>query len=101
MCAAVIPPSQPRTQHRVGLPGAANGHELPRPSVVLLDGTPDGFFLIRLNKEGVFCGDTWHLTAEEALSQAAFEFESVGTWHEIPAEVSDAQAYAIRHATTG
>jgi hypothetical protein len=101
MFAAVTPPSPQRVRHYVGLPDAAERRELPRPSVALIDGKPNGFYLIRLSSDGTFCGDTWHRTAEEARGQAEFEFERVGAWQEIPVEVSDPEAYAVRHARTG
>jgi hypothetical protein len=69
--------------------------------VALIDEKPDGFYLIRLTDDGTFCGDTWHLTAEEARGQAAFEFESIGVCATFPREFSDPKAYAVRYAKTG
>jgi hypothetical protein len=54
-----------------------------------------------LTNDGSFCGDTWHLTREDARGQARFEFERVGVWREIPVDVADAQSYAVRHIKTG
>jgi hypothetical protein len=51
-----------------------------------------------LTSDGTFCGDTWHQTADDARAQAEFEFDRVGTWHEIPADVGDAREYAFVHA---
>jgi hypothetical protein len=98
--AAVTTPVPPRVRHYVGLPDSPDQRDLPRPSVVLIDDKPEGFFLIRLTDDGTFCGDTWHLTVEEARGQADFEFESIAEWRDVPAAVSDPQAYAVRHAKT-
>jgi hypothetical protein len=100
MFAAVTTPIPPRVRHYVGLPDSPDQRDLPHPSVALIDEKPDGFYLIRLTDEGTFCGDTWHLSAEEARGQAEFEFESIGVWLDVPAEVSDPEAYAVRHAKT-
>ena len=96
--AAVRRPSEPRVRHNVGLPGAGDRRELPEPTVAIIDERSEGFYLIRFTDDGAFCGDTWHPTAEEARGQAEFEFERVGEWREIPAEVSDPETYAVRHA---
>lgn len=88
-------------RHYVGVPWPADRRELPHPTVALIDETREGFYLIRLTSDGTFCGDTWHLTNEEARGQAEFEFEHVGNWREISATVSDAKAYAIQHVKTG
>ena len=95
----MTPPGEARVRHSKGLPWAADRADLPRPSVALLTEVSDGFLLIRLTSDGAFCGDTWHPTANDARGQAEFEFDRVGTWHELPADVADPQAYAIRHAT--
>jgi hypothetical protein len=72
------PPGEPRVRHYKGLPWASDRAEFPLPSVAVLNETPDGFFLIRLTSDGTFCGDTWHLTADDARAQAEFEFDRVG-----------------------
>ncbi len=35
----------------------------------------EGFFLLRFDAEGQFCGDTWHASEEDAKKQAEFEYE--------------------------
>lgn len=35
-----------------------------------------GAFMLRYDKNGDFCGDTWHQTIEEAKAQASFEFNT-------------------------
>lgn len=101
MFAAVTPSSERPVRHYEGLPGTADRHELPRPTVVLIDETDDGIYLIRLADDGAFCGDTWHLTSEEARGQAEFEFASLSAWRDVPGDVSDPKAYALRSARTG
>jgi hypothetical protein len=98
--AAVTVPSVPRVRHYVGFPDSADRRELPRPTVVLIDEKPDGFYLIRLTNDGTFCGDTWHQSDEDARGQAEFEFDQVGVWREIPADVTDPGSYAGRHTKT-
>jgi hypothetical protein len=99
--AAVTTASEQPVRHYEGPPDSADRRELPSPSIAVLEETPEGFYLIRLDGHGRFCGDTWHLTAEDARGQAEFEFDRVGVWHEIPSEVSDPKAYAVRHAKAG
>ena len=101
MFAAVTLLSGPRVRHYEGLPDSPHRRDLPRPTVALIDETREGFYLIRLTDDGTFCGDTWHPSADEARGQAAFEFDRVGTWHQIPAHVADSRSYAIQHVKTG
>jgi hypothetical protein len=101
MFAEVTPGRAPRTRHYVGVRWWPNRLELPHPTVVLIDEAPEGFYLIRLTKDGTFCGDTWHPTGDEARRQAEFEFDRVGVWREIPGEVSDSTSYVIHHVKTG
>jgi hypothetical protein len=99
--ASVTPPAgEPRVRHYKGMPWASDRAEFPRPSIAVVNETPDGFFLIRLTRDGTFCGDTWHMTVDDARGQAEFEFDRVGTWHEIPADVGDPREYAVGHAKT-
>jgi hypothetical protein len=101
MFAALTLPSVPPVRHYVGFPDSADRRELPRPAVALIDEKPDGFYLIRLTNDGTFCGDTSHLAGDDARDQAEFEFERVGVWGDIPAQVADAQSYGVRHVMTG
>jgi hypothetical protein len=94
-CAFVRQATPPRVRHHSGLPGSPDSQDLPRPSLALLEERSDGFFLIRLTFDGIFCGDTWHMTAEEARGQAEFEFDLVGPWLDIPDDV-DPTEYAIQ-----
>jgi len=48
---------------------------LPPPDFVEIKADASGFFLLRFNSQGVFSGDTWHQSVEEAKAQARFEYE--------------------------
>src|SRR5690606_28078669 len=95
--------SRGKTIHRLGYPpglnGAGNDPEtrLPSPDVVLLEEESErNFFLYRLTKGGLFGGDTWHQSVDDAKYQADFEYgKALGEWREIPPEVSDAPEFAI------
>ena len=65
---------------------------------MLIEQKPKGFFLYRYTAEGVFAGDTWHMTLADAKYQAEQEYrETLGEWKDIPATAGDAQKYALRH----
>jgi hypothetical protein len=69
----------------------------PVADVLVLEATDEqGVVLYRFTTEGVFCGDTWHETIEDAGDQAAYEFgDAVGPWHEIPPDVANTIDYAL------
>jgi len=69
---------------------------MPQPTLVLMDESSKGVSLIRLTSSGEFCGDTWHRTMDDAHHQLAFEFESVGEFEPIPADVTDVEAFVAR-----
>jgi hypothetical protein len=50
------------------------GTELPSPVSLEISGEEGGFFLFRLNADGVCIADTWHATVAEAMRQAMFEY---------------------------
>jgi hypothetical protein len=93
-----VPVDRPRVRHSVGLPWDDDRVDLPEPSVVLIEERADGAFLVRLDTDGRFGGDTWHASIDDARYQLAMEFESAGEWASIPPEVEDAAAYAMSHA---
>ena len=78
---------------------------LPVADVLVLETTDEqGIMLYRYTTEGVFCGDTWHETIEDAKDQAGYEFgDTVGSWHEIPPDVANAIDYALTriHPSSG
>jgi hypothetical protein len=52
---------------------------LPFATSLVIEPGENGVLLLRYNAAGEFCGDTWHLTVEEAKAQAKFEFEVEST----------------------
>jgi hypothetical protein len=83
-----------RTRH------TANGDPLPAPRVVVVvpaDRHEEGWFLIRYAAGGIFGGDTWHATADEARAQAESEYQGmIDDWRTVPPEEPDAVACALR-----
>ena len=77
---------------------------LPVADVLLLIAGDDrsgdaGAMLFRYTAHGEFGGDTWHLTVADAQGQAEDEYrDALGAWEEVPADVADAHAYAVRYA---
>ena len=67
--------------------------------VLLVVGKEEGAMLFRYTAHGDFGGDTFHLTAEEALEQAAFEYgDALGEWLTVPDEITDPHAFAVQYA---
>ena len=93
--------SAPRVHHYVGVPPELTGgretrRELPPTSVLLIDQSENGVFLIRFADDGRVAGDTWHPTVDEAKEQATFEFGgAVSTWKAVPIDVNDVVAFII------
>jgi len=73
---------------------------LPSPDVVLLVADGDATaMLFRYTAFGEAAGDTFHATPEAARAQAAEEYgDALGTWVEVPDDVSDAHLFAVRYA---
>lgn len=74
---------------------------LPTPDVVLLvaDGGDATAMLFRYTAFGEAAGDTFHDSLEAAREQAAEEYgDALGSWVEVPDEVSDAHLFAVRYA---
>jgi hypothetical protein len=92
----------PVVRHYRGLPQEFSTFDeppqlLPRPELLILEETPDGWYLYRYTASGEFSGDTWHSSLEEAREQAGYEFgESMSAWQLIPEEIEDALSYALR-----
>ena len=104
LSAAVDEPA--RTVHYLGLPAALcpNGQrtQLAVPELLLLcdDRGGERVFLFRYTRAGDFCGDTWHLDAEEAREQAAYQYpDRLGEWVDIalpmPHEVTTKDHLAV------
>lgn len=98
--------SLPRTRHYVGLPPEIGGDDdarelLPMAGVLVLEEAIErgnrSYFLIRYAADGTYAGDTWHLTVDEALEQASYEFgDALGRWIDVPPDVDDARAFVVR-----
>lgn len=73
---------------------------LPEPDVVLLVSDDGGSAMVfRYTAHGDFGGDTLHSTIAEAREEAAAEYEeALLPWEEVPDEITDAHAFAIRYA---
>ena len=66
----------------LGVNGPETAAEFPVAVKLEISVGEDGFFLLRFDHNGVFCGDTWHQTIEEAKDQARFEYSvSEDEWH--------------------
>ncbi|MES2793785.1 MAG: hypothetical protein V4719_29490 [Planctomycetota bacterium] len=65
--------------------------ELPLAVTVVIEANGEEILLLRFDKDGEFCGDTWHQSMSDAKEQARFEFGiSLSDWSENPAISSDA-----------
>lgn len=88
-----------RVTHTAGFP-IDPSQMLPAPDVVLLITDDDpGAMLFRYTAHGEFAGDTWHPSADDAREHAIYDYsDALGDWVDVPQEVEDAHAYAIRYA---
>ena len=80
------------------VPAECTAGALPWPDVIVVlpDSCSTACSLYRWTRDGRFGGDTWHERLEDALRQAAIEYEELlEEWKRIPAEVDDVQGYAI------
>jgi hypothetical protein len=73
---------------------------LPAPDVLLLvDGGRGDCMLFRYTAHGELCGDTPHENAAQAETQAAVEYgDALYPWMDVPTDVADAHAFAVRYA---
>ena len=63
---------------------------------LVIEESPEGFFLYRYSVEGDCVGDTWHMSIDEAKHQAAYEYEGlVGNWTDVPPEVEDVVTFGL------
>ena len=73
---------------------------MPHPHVVLAVSDGTSAMLYRYAADGTFAGDTWHESLEEAKAAAEEEYGlALQAWREVPADVTDAHAYAIANAS--
>lgn len=88
----------------VGLPPELTGGDdtrqpLPRPRILLIEFKDDGLFLCRATEDGTFCGDTWHLSIDDAKAQAESEYgDLVGNWIEVPSNIENYIEFALQTA---
>ena len=70
------------TKHTVGVL-SANGPkpmlELKKAVTVEITANEEGVFLFRFDRDGTFCGDTWHQSVVDAKKQAKAEFNILET----------------------
>jgi hypothetical protein len=91
----------PQVKHFLGMPpdltaGRDRRERLPWPRVLVIEERPHGIFLFRFAEDGSFGGDTWHMSVIEAEEQAKYEYgDALSEWRRVPAEVSDAVAFAF------
>lgn len=73
---------------------------LPVPDIVLLVSDDDTSAMVfRYTANGEFGGDTLHGSVEEACEEAEAEYEdALLAWEDVPDEVNDAHAFAVRYA---
>jgi hypothetical protein len=88
-----------RAAHTAGFPLDAE-KMLPVADVVLVVADGDeGAMLFRYTAHDDFGGDTWHTSLAEAQEQAAYEYgDALLPWIEVPEEVTDPHAFAVRYA---
>jgi len=116
--------SEPKTRHYVGFPEELGvqgdvQQELPSAQVILLNqsdegyflyrytatgqsGGDTGYFLYRYTATGQSGGDTWHLTLDDALYQAQFEYgDGLMDWYPAPQNADDILTIALNHLAQG
>ena len=88
-----------RSVHTAGYPMSPDAM-LPWADVVLLiDSGSDGCMLFRYTAFGDYGGDTPHDTRADAEAQAEYEYgTALLKWIDVPEDVIDAHAFAIRYA---
>jgi hypothetical protein len=65
---------------------------------LVIEETPEGFFLYRFDKDGQCVGDTWHANEEEAREQADYEYgKGTTSWSNIPESVDDVVKFTLAH----
>ena len=90
-----------KTKHYIGMPPSLTGgtdtrQELSPSLFLVIEEKPDGVFLYRYGIGGVFAGDTWHQSIDDAKHQASNEYgDSVRDWKDVPQEISDVVAFGL------
>jgi hypothetical protein len=73
---------------------------LPVPDIVLLVSDDDTTAMVfRYTAHGEFGGDTYHASVDEAKEDTEAEYEdALLAWEDVPEQVGDAHAFAVRYA---
>lgn len=90
---AMVRQATGNTKHTLGILGPNRPEvesELPNALTVVIEANDEGILLLRFDKCGEFCGDTWHQSIDEAMEQAHFKFGiSTSDWSKDAAISSD------------
>ena len=97
-CAEVssLAPTPTGQSEPADLSDVGTGRRLPDVKAVFIDVRVEGFFLERFNDRGELVGTTQHETMDEAMWQAASEYE-IADWRSCPEDV-DPVAYIRAHS---
>lgn len=88
----LLPGAPGKSRHYWGAPGELGGEQRPMadPTVLELAVAEEGSFLIRHTDGGEFAGDTWHMTREDAIHQAEFEYgDRIAGWTRLADDTTD------------
>ena len=90
---------QRRVTQTAGFPIDASKILPPPDVIVLIAGEDPGAMLFRYTAHGEFCGDTWHMSTDDARESCIYEYsDALGEWVDVPPEVEDAHGYAVQYA---
>ena len=68
---------------------------------LVIEESPDGIFLFRYGAGGGFVGDTWHLSVDDAIHQAAYEYgDGIQEWDDVPANIEDVITFGCSRLAT-
>lgn len=63
---------------------------------LVIENDANGFFLNRFDDRGNCVGDTWHVTIDDAINQALYEFETPPqNWVVLPANLDDVVKFGL------
>ena len=98
---ALVGPLERRVAvHTAGYPLPAESMLPPADVVLIVSDDSGSAMLFRYSAHGEFCGDTPHSSVAEAQRQAEAEYGDalLLPWQDVPAEITDAHAFAIQYA---
>ncbi len=88
-------------KHFLGLPSELTAKEdkrvqLPWPKVFIIEDGSDGIFLLRFTKDGIYAGDTWHKSIDDAKHQAEYEYGiKINEWIVVPPNEKNLLPFAL------